>query len=168
MISENTHPDFIGIEQLVVQHHGQIDVFVAWSLESNWPRFHASHYDWWTFPIDKPSSYAFQYTVFEKEINQLKGVEGFLDKHASGAELLLSSWGWDASNNQPIESPQSGQSWANWPIRLAKCSRSMWLFGLEQQWESAAAYAQLLKKENQSFYYSGRDLFDEIISPWNF
>ena len=33
-----------------------------------WATFHHSHYDWWAFPIDQPSSYGSAYQVGKEEL----------------------------------------------------------------------------------------------------
>jgi len=52
-----------------------------------------------------------------------------MGNHQVGADLLLLSWGWNSEEGKSISNPESDQAWANWPIRLAKCTRSMWMFG---------------------------------------
>lgn len=167
MIS-NQDAQFIGVEDLVHQHKLQIESFQIWAAKEDWIAFHNSHYDWWTFPIDKPSSYGFAYTVYSSEIKQLSQIETFMLSHCLGARLLLQSWGWNWLTNQPIENPGPNQQWANWPIRLAKCSRSMWLFDQEDEWQSCVRYAEHLEAEDTSFYYNGRDLLAEILQPQDF
>ena len=38
----------------------------------DWRRFHISHYDWWTFPIDRPSQHGLRYTVYADDVARLK------------------------------------------------------------------------------------------------
>jgi len=160
----NGHTEFVGVPALLEKHQQQWIEFDRWLTMRDWLSFHSNHYDWWAFPIDKPSSYGFSYTVFADEINQMKKDEGFMRRHRIGAGFLLLSWGWSL-DNEPVKNPEVNQTWANWPIRLAKCARSMWLFGQEQQYESCVAYANYLKSIDTSFAYNGRDLFAEIVAP---
>ena len=163
-VNSNTHPEFIGISALIEKHATQVAQFEQWAAEGNWQLFHDNHYDWWAFPIDKPSNYAFAYAVFDQEIAQMKQDDFFMNRQRMGAELLLRSWGWHSDTRQLLETPGPGQQWANWPIRLSKCARSMWLFGQNQQYESCVEYAEYLQGQGASFGYNGRDLFKEIVS----
>ena len=167
-VNSNTHPEFVGIPALIKRHADQVVQFELWVTGSNWHAFHGNHYDWWAFPINKPSSHGFAYSVFGEEIAQMKEDESSMKRHRMGADLLLLSWGWHSEFGQPIANPESGQAWANWPIRLAKCAHSMWLFGQLKQFESCVAYAQYLQGSGTSFGYTGRDLFDEIVNPQNY
>ncbi|MCX6402469.1 MAG: hypothetical protein NT032_00770, partial [Actinobacteria bacterium] len=156
-MASNTYPEFIGISALVEKHSVQVAQFEQWAAEGNWQAFHDNHFDWWAFPIDKPSNYAFAYAVFDQEIAPMKREQLFMNRHRIGADLLLLSWGWHSATGQLLETPAPGQQWANWPIRLAKCARSMWLFGQVQQYESCVEYAQYLQTQGKSFGYNGRD-----------
>jgi len=164
----NTDPDFVGVQRLIESHKLQWEHFCEWADNHEWDRFHSNHYDWWAFPIDRPSSFGFMYTVFESEISQMKSDKGFMERHRDCARLLMLSWGWDAQNDTEIKRPSSSQKWAHWPIRLAKCSRSMWLFGQLDLWQSTSQYAEQLLSDGFSFWYNGRDLFGEIVSPEDF
>ena len=164
-MASNTYPEFIGISAIIEKHSVQVAQFEQWAAEGNWQSFHGNHFDWWAFPIDKPSNYAFAYTVFNEEIAKMKQNEFFMNSHRMGAELLLRSWGWHSATRQLLETPGPRQQWANWPIRLAKCARSMWLFGQDQQHEICVEYAQYLQAKGKSFEYKGRDLFKEIVNP---
>jgi len=167
-MATNTEIDFIGIQQLMQLNIAQFEKFNQWMVAEDWVSFHSNHYDWWAFPIDKPSNYGFAYTVYDEDIAQMKNDEEFMRKHQLGAAYLLLSWGWDAKTNQTVSNPDIAQSWADWPIRLAKCARSMWLFDQSKQFESCLEYAQYLQGSGTSFGYNGRDLFNEIVNPQNY
>jgi hypothetical protein len=68
----NTDRSFVGTSQLIQTHAAQIAKFEQWAAKNDWIMFHESHYDWWTFPIDRPSSYGLKWTVYEGEITELK------------------------------------------------------------------------------------------------
>ena len=53
----NQDKGFVGIKALKEKHAGQIALFRDWARKADWERFHASHYDWWVFPISQPSAY---------------------------------------------------------------------------------------------------------------
>jgi hypothetical protein len=67
----STNPEFVNIPALIERHAAQVADFEQWASAGNWQAFHDHHYDWWAFPIDKPSSYAFAYTVYSGEITQM-------------------------------------------------------------------------------------------------
>ena len=41
----------------------QYKLFRRWDEIKKYSTFHHSHYDWWAFPYDKPSSYRDKYQV---------------------------------------------------------------------------------------------------------
>ncbi|WP_243347296.1 hypothetical protein [Parabacteroides sp. FAFU027] len=157
-MKKNDHPEFVGIPKLKRKHHQQIVEFEHWARAEDWQKFHISHYDWWAFPIDKPSRLGFAYTVFEDEINELKQDPVFMQELVLGAELLLRSWGWDLKRSSHIDHPLPDQDWQNWPIRLHKCASSLLLFGFQPEFESVRKFARGLIHEGVSFAYSGKDL----------
>jgi hypothetical protein len=140
---------FIGIPALLVKHSAQVNLFQAWAKTGQWEQFHINHYDWWAFPINRPSSHGFKYTLGEPEIDQLKANPDFMAKHRLGAQLMLLSWGWEWQTHQPVPNPDPGQAWAHWPIRLEKCTLSMELFGHHEIAASCNGYAKhLVAKED--------------------
>jgi len=155
--------EFIGVQALKELQANQVELFRTWAKGGHWEAFHANHYDWWTFPIDAPSSFGFKYTIDESSISELSKDQEFLAILRKATELLLSSWGWDATRNQPMQHPANGQAWANWPIRLAKANRSLVLFKQDDLVESTRALARYLEAQGYSFEYSGRDLLPEIL-----
>lgn len=157
-MKKNDYPEFVGIAQLKEKHLLQIEELSNWAKHEKWDQFHSSHYDWWAFPIDKPSAYGFSYTIFEEEVNILKQDAEFLKNLLLGAELLLRSWGWDLKRQCHIEHPLPAQNWQNWPIRLHKCASSLLLFGFYNEFASIRQYANTLIHKGVSFEYRGRDL----------
>lgn len=159
---KNIDESFVGINQLNLEHTAGLEKFRQWAADHDWSAFHSKHYDWWMFPISEPSSMGFAYVVYESEIEELLSIEGFRDRHAEGAQLLLKSWGWDYETNEPISNPEPSQAWSNWPIRLYKCAASMKLFGQTEMYESCLAFARHLKSQGVSFTYGKRDLANEL------
>jgi len=154
----NTKPEFVGIPALIDKHREQIEKFELWASRGAWMDFHYSHYDWWTFPIDKPSNYGFRYVVYEGEIAQLKADDGFMTRFRRGVELLSTSWGWDVHAQKPMPEPTSAQTWQQWPIRLQKAAHSSHLFGEQALFDGLCVYALTLIAAKESFWYNGRDL----------
>ena len=156
--------EFVGVQELKRLQAEQVTKFRSWAKGGHWDAFHSNHYDWWTFPTDAPSSFGFKFTLTEESIQELSQDQDFIASLRKAAELLLSSWGWNAALKLPIQHPASGQAWANWPIRLAKCNRSLVLFKQEDLVESTRIFAKHLEAQGYSFEYSGRDLLPEILS----
>ena len=49
----------------------QYNHFKKWDLLKKYATFHHSHYDWWAFPYDQPSSYRDKYQIGLTEKNHL-------------------------------------------------------------------------------------------------
>lgn len=155
--------DFIGFEKLIEKRNATLSEFRVWNANRDWKSFHDNHYDWWMFPYERPSSYGYTYSVFEYEQQTLKQIPRFLSCQSEAAQLLLFSWGWNIKHNEPLWNPDLNQTWAFWPIRLFKCSRSMKLFGLLDEYGACVEYAKYLVGNNISLDYRGKDLSVEII-----
>ena len=46
----------------------QNSLFVQWDKNKDWRSFHDQHYDWWAFPINKPSSYGDKFQLAPGDI----------------------------------------------------------------------------------------------------
>lgn len=161
VVSANGHAEFIGVDAIYEQQRSQVVQFCEWAAAHDWQAFHNHHYDWWAFPIDRPSQHGFAYSVFEAERAALLERSKFRDNLAEAAHLLLLSWGWDMSSQQFVPNPEPGQAWANWPIRWSKCTTSLQLFGLAAEHASAQQFGRQLLDRGVSFSYRGRDLAAE-------
>lgn len=153
-MKRNTDRLFVGIEALKEKQRSTLGQFRACAGERNWFGIHRSHYDWWMFPIDEPSSYGLMYTVFEGDVAELKADEVYVRRYLEGASLLAQAWGWDLEEVRPVTSPTRGQAWQNWPIRLYKATKSLKLFGFEAQFLSFRTYGRGLMAMGHSFDYS--------------
>jgi hypothetical protein len=154
---------FVGVSEIKQLNLSQLQEFRDWATTGNWGKFHSSHYDWWAFPINAPSSYGFKYCLTPEGLSALSQDEGFIASLRESAALLMLSWGWDILENELVENPQQEQRWANWPIRLAKCTRSLNLFGQDDFVQSARSFASFLESQGASFQYMGRNLLPEIM-----
>lgn len=167
----NTDPTFVGIEPLKQRYADQIAQFEIWAANHRWETFHSSHYDWWTFPINRPSAYGMQYVVFEGEIKTLREDREFMNRYRLGVSLVAASWGWDVWKAGYIADPEPGQSWHNWPVRLFKAALSVQLFAETELFESLKKYALDLIRQNQTMSYGGKDLswlFTTGKDPYHF
>jgi hypothetical protein len=160
--SDSDYSEFIGVESLVLENAYQLSKFREYASMKDWRSFHGSHYDWWAFPISAPSSYGFKYSVNTVAIESLKEDPVFLSNLRECAQLLLLSWGWDFQTNSEVPDPGVDQHWANWPIRLYKCWKSMSIFGLEVERDACFAYAKHLRRLGASFTYGELDLFQKM------
>ena len=156
-MKRNLDPKFVGMAALKEKQAETLDLFRRCAAEGNWLGIHRSHFDWWMFPIDEPSSYAFMYTVYEGDIAELKEDAAYVERYLEGASILARSWGWDLENVRPVTKPGKGQTWQEWPIRLYKATKSLHLFGCEPQFQSLRAYGRGLLAMGHSFDYS-RDI----------
>ena len=154
----NTERAFVGIEKLKQKHAAQIADFERWAAQAEWERFHTSHYDWWAFPIDHPSSYGFMWVVYEGEAAALKSDPLFVETYRKGVALVAASWGWDVLGQCYLANPKPGQSWHQWPIRLYKMAQSVKLFGYEELFKSLKVYAHILLEQGEALSYNGKDL----------
>ena len=159
----NDHADFVGCAEIVRRQGETLGGFRAASEAHDWATIHNGHYDWWMFPIDQPSSHGYAWTVYSGDIDQLIGTPGFLADYLEGARILLLSWGWDLETRRFIDDPDPDQDWQDWPIRLEKCGRSLWLFaqqgaeGAARAYGSVREYATVLVARGISMRYRDRD-----------
>ena len=109
--SSNKKADFVGVESLKIRHGRQIQQFKTWANRREWDEFHHSHYDWWAFPINEPSSQGHSYTVYMEEIRLLQGDADFMDNFKAGLDLLALSWGWNLKESSRVQNPDPDQCW---------------------------------------------------------
>lgn len=157
-ISRNTHPEFVGVDEIMQKQSDQLELFEYWAEQHDWTAFHTAHYDWWMFPIDQPSRLGFAYTVFDEELKMLKENSGYMKKYLRGVELLMLSWGWNLNEKKFIENPEMGQTWHDWPIRLYKCAQSLQLFGCMNELNAVLIYGRYLLNNGADFTFRGKDL----------
>ncbi|WP_187262157.1 hypothetical protein [Pontibacter beigongshangensis] len=157
-MTKNTDPAFAGIAALKIKQAEQLEQFEQWATARTWNRFHNTHYDWWMFPVEKPSSHGYTWTVMKEEVQQLKQDPEYIENYLRGVELLMLAWGWNLQAEELINNTDPSQTWHNWPIRLHKCASSLLLFGFHKEFNSVKKYAQHLIKKGEDFNYNGRDL----------
>ncbi len=156
-MKRNTDPAFVGIQALKDKQRQQLASFQQAAAHGDWMAIHRDHYDWWMFPIDEPSSYGLAWTVYEGDIGELKQDGDYLHRYLLGVDLLAKSWGWDLRQACYLPSPQPGQCWQNWPIRLYKAAKSVKLFGYGAEFKSLSVLGQDLMSKGEKMYYL-RDL----------
>jgi hypothetical protein len=154
----NTDRSFVGLSRLKERHAQQINEFEKWAAAGNWKKFHNSHYDWWTFPISRPSAYGLAWTVYEGDVAELNQDPEFVRRFLRGEELVAASWGWDLQKADHLPNPAKVQRWHRWPVRLYKAAQSAQLFGHEDVFASLKKYALALMDAGEKFEYRGHDL----------
>lgn len=161
--NRNEHDDFVGCTEIVRRQGETLAMFRAAAAAGDWAAIHDAHYDWWMFPIDQPSSHGYAWTVYPGDIDVLIATSGFVDDYLDGARILLLSWGWSLGDRRFVEDPAPNQDWQDWPIRLEKCGRSLWLFaqqgaeGADRAYGSVREYATVLVARGVSMRYRDRD-----------
>ncbi len=154
----NRTAEFAGLAVLKQEHARQIEMFEQWAAADQWPKFHHSHYDWWAFPIDQPSSFGFRYTVYAGDIAELMADADFASGHVRGIELVAASWGWDVRAAGRLPRPHPRQEWTGCAIRLYKAALSAKLFHRADLFDSLAVFARGLLDSGESLSYNGEDL----------
>ncbi|WP_068471444.1 hypothetical protein [Candidatus Protochlamydia phocaeensis] len=121
------------VDRIKQRQAKQLQDFKNWALANQWQKIHDAHYDWWMFPVERPSAQQGEaYAVGREEVNALKADPAFMQSYREGVALVVQAWGWDLENEQAIlvANPQvSGQKWTGYGVRLAKMSDSLLLFG---------------------------------------
>lgn len=136
----NNYPEFVGIEGLksaiVSQsspHYGSLNKFKKWAKLKEWKNFGPiHHFDWWMFPISDESSKNYSYTVFGKEISQLKKDSKFMKNYRTGISLMFKSWCWNIKKGTKFKKCQKDQKWRNYTVRFRKVVQSMILFKMNR------------------------------------
>lgn len=154
----NTDVAFVGLPRLKEEQYKQLQQFEMWAEANYWMGIHSSHYDWWMFPIDEPSSFGYAWTVYEGEVFELKQDSQYIERYLRGVTLLGLSWGWDILQQDYIPNPKHDQTWQDWPVRLYKAAKSVKVFGFDTYFESLKKYANILMQEGVEMSYGRHDL----------
>ena len=124
------------VERIKKKQFEQLKNFEKWAQANTWDFIHKAHYDWWMFPVERPSSgYGIQYVVGKGEVEAFKADATFMNNYRRGVVLVVQAWGWDLEKGQAISAFNSdikGQKWTGYGVRLAKMSDSLRLFGEEE------------------------------------
>lgn len=149
-MSRQHNPDFVGIQALKEKHAVQLQQFEKWAKEHDWKAFLHHHYDWWMFPIARTSlGQGAKYTLFEKDIEELKNDSEFMKNFKRGVELLVLSWGWDLYNRRTVDNPDPDQKWNHYEVRLGKMADSLKLFGERELFESVRQFFLSMPQSQQ-------------------
>jgi hypothetical protein len=125
--------DVAKVNQIKQKLAEQLGKFEMWAEKNDWIMFtpQHSHYDWWMFPISRPSrGFGDTYTVSKKEIDTLKQDPTFMAQYRRGVELVVRSWGWDLAGRCPVPASKltPDQHWSGYGVRLGKMADSLLLF----------------------------------------
>jgi hypothetical protein len=133
MEGHNRDESFVGLDKLKKQHAQQVAKFQEWADGGQWGKFHREHFDWWTFPVELPSTnYGPAYAIGRADAADLLADPSFLPLYRkgrllkytracpqaggadelcaapakrTGVELIARSWGWDIGAQQCVEKP---------------------------------------------------------------
>ena len=122
-------PDSAKVDRIKNKQAEQLHLFETWARAGQWQNIHNAHYDWWMFPVNRPSAgYGETYSVGKGEIQALKTDAAFMDNYRRGVVLVVNAWGWDLDQDQPVKPSSDAQCWTGYGVRLAKMSDSLQLF----------------------------------------
>jgi len=153
------NPNRTSTESMLEIQQKQLAKFRKHGKAKKWERIHADHFDWFMFPIEDGSVNKFN--VLEKDVEELKKNEEWLQGYREGVMLVAKAWGWDVANSQCVEPRESGMGWTHWDVRLAKIIRSLWLFDQKDLMESMQKFTRVVKPRG-GLYYGGICL-DEVL-----
>lgn len=80
----------------------QSKIFLNWHASKKYDHFHHSHYDWWAFPYDKPSSYRDKYQIGPIERTHLIADKEFIEALRTNAKLVCISWGFNLETGSSL------------------------------------------------------------------
>ena len=87
-MKRNDNSEFAGIERIKQRHAEQLLDFQLWANRGEWTQFHHAHYDWWMFPIDRPSSYGLTWTIYDGDVEEFTQDAAFMQRYRRGIELF--------------------------------------------------------------------------------
>lgn len=117
------------IDELKIKQLEYLEKFREWVKDSAWDEIHSAHYDWWMFPLHRPSSKNYTYSVTTSDVAQLKQDINFMQNYREGVRLLCLAWGWDLENNCDVSRAGTSQRWTKYEIRYWKMMNSLKIFG---------------------------------------
>lgn len=127
------------IQNLQERHARQLADFEQWAANDHWHLFshQHSHYDWWVFPIDRPSQgQGTKYQMSKADIAALKQDVAFMRNYRRAVQLVVESWGWDLAHSVPCDHG----AWTGYGVRLGKMGQSLQLFGEEELFEKLRTF----------------------------
>eukprot|EP00727_Mastigamoeba_balamuthi_P006329 m51a1_g2316 hypothetical protein (205) ;mRNA; r:484408-485209 len=180
------------LQKLIRKQCDQVDHFERWAEEHKWLTFHKSHFDWWVFPTDEPSSKrsesqnantrgsqdkgkADEYVLTKDMVAEVRENE---DEYADllysverAVELVCRAWGWEVLDARESTMPEveAGQRWDNWPVRLYRMGVVCLLLGRLDLYRSLRTYAETLSRRGQSldFHSPSTGLPEHVLRRWD-
>ena len=80
----------------------QCQTFAGWDKARAYQKFHHAHYDWWAFPVDRPSSHGDKFQVGKEEWEVMRHDEKFIQALRSNAVMVCRAWGYDLVKGTPV------------------------------------------------------------------
>lgn len=131
-------PKILEIKKL---HTEYLAKFEKRAQSGKWREIREDHFDWWMFPIMRPSrGHGERFALSKEEIDFLKRDSAFMDEYRRGVKLVIESWGWDLEKGgwaRPSE-------WDNWTVRFVKIAESLNLFGEDDLFRRVKEFARAL------------------------
>lgn len=153
---------------LIIRHHAEGDgsssnagLIKLRQLEQagNFPGIRSHHYDWWLFPIDRPSnSYGNKYQISNEECKSLIEHPGFISDYIEGVSIVLNAWGWKDGKYDGGQT-KSTKYWNGYGIRLAKMADSLLLFSKNSK-EGTPTHKILLET-----YVTVQQFYHQVVLP---
>lgn len=157
---------FLGIDRVKEDQAKQLQQFRTVKKDGNWRKIHDSHFDWWTFPIDRGSmAYGDGYNVAGQHHRKLKRDAEFISNLKEAMAIYAESLGWDIESSSWLPNID----WDNYQgpdgningARLYKIVRSAQVFGLQNELESLLLMIASLRTNDKFRAQIGRNSFWE-------
>ncbi len=138
---------FVGIKMLKDQTAGQNAKFRAWLDAGLLQNFGPDeHFDWWAFPIDRPSRrYGEKYDI-SVVLDELRSDAQFLGDVLGNARMLMAAWGWDLDSARSVDETL----YPRYGVRLWKCGLSLHVLGMPRAFLSVQSFAVSHREERTS------------------
>jgi hypothetical protein len=137
-----TAPQTAKVRNLKLRQAEQVKIFEAYARNHQWDKFHTDHYDWWCFPVNRPSrGYGDQYYFSEAELASLRDDADFMESYRRGVQLVVLSYGWDMSTGSSVDILEKGQGWRHYGVRLGKIATSLQLLREEDFFRKLQQFA---------------------------
>lgn len=140
-------PGFVGIQALKRKQSMHLAKLKVLAQQGHWEHLqtHTGHpdsgFDWWMFPIDRPSlGQGSSYEVTKYDVEVLKGDSEFMNNYREGVIIIAKSWGWDLAHHRDISSEK--QRWTGYQVRLGKMLHSLKLFGQKDLHDSLRRFVE--------------------------
>jgi 8-oxo-dGTP diphosphatase len=143
---------YFGADKVKDDLKTQLTKFKKWKDDKKWKDLHNSHYDWWTFPIDRGSAaYGDGYNVAGENRIELMRDRDFMSNLREAVEIYSEAMGWDLNNSKWMDDIDwdNGQDPLKqaYGARLYKIARSLQVFEMDEEFDSFMMMVQSLRTD---------------------